>query len=113
MFTTPAFDTLANPRTRGHYNKGQSRVRNIPEFAGEYPAVTMSDEMLVEGDGQIRAMVTSAGNPVLSVPGGEKLNQAFAGLEFMVSIDYIIGCPLLTIFRRMIDFVSQLRIQRL
>ena len=91
MFTTPAFDTLANPRTRGHYNKGQSRVRNIPEFAGEYPAVTMSDEMLVEGDGQIRAMVTSAGNPVLSVPGGEKLNQAFSGLEFMVSIDYYIN----------------------
>ena len=91
MFTTPAFDTLANPRTRGHYNKGQSRVRKIPEFAGEYPAVTMADEMLVEGAEQIRAMVTSAGNPVLSVPGGKKLDQAFAGLEFMVSIDYYIN----------------------
>ncbi len=91
MFTTPAFDTLANSQTRGHYNKGQSRVRNLPEFAGEYPVVTMADEMLVEGDGQIRAMVTSAGNPVLSIPGGEKLERAFGGLDFMVSVDFYIN----------------------
>ncbi len=91
MFTTPALDTLANPRTRGHYNKGRSRVRGIPEFAGEYPVVTMADEMLVKGEGQIRAMVTSAGNPVLSIPGGEKLDRAFAGLDFMVSIDFYIN----------------------
>ena len=91
MFTSPAFDTLANSQTKGHYNKGQSRVRNLPEFAGEYPAVTMADEMLVKGEGQIRAMVTSAGNPILSVPGGEKLDRAFSGLEFMVSIDFYIN----------------------
>ena len=91
MFTSPAFDTLGNSQTKGHYNKGQSRVRNLPEFAGEYPAVTMADEMLVKGEGQIRAMVTSAGNPILSVPGGEKLDLAFSGLEFMVSIDFYIN----------------------
>ena len=91
MFTSPAFDTLGNSQTKGHYNKGQSRVRNLPEFAGEYPAVTMADEMLVKGEGQIRAMVTSAGNPILSVPGGEKLDRAFSGLEFMVSIDFYIN----------------------
>ena len=91
MFTSPAFDTLANSQTKGHYNKGQSRVRNLPEFSGEYPAVTMADEMLVKGEGQIRGMVTSAGNPILSVPGGEKLDLAFSGLEFMVSIDFYIN----------------------
>ena len=91
MFTSPAFDSLGNSQTKGHYNKGQSRVRNLPEFAGEYPAVTMADEMLVKGEGQIRAMVTSAGNPILSVPGGEKLDRAFSGLEFMVSIDFYIN----------------------
>ena len=90
MFTKPAFDTL-RPKSRGHYNKGQSRVRNLPEFAGEFPAVTMPDEMLEKGEGQIRAMVISAGNPVLSVPGGEKLDRAFSGLEFMVSIDFFIN----------------------
>lgn len=91
MFTSPALDTLASGATRGHYNKGQSRVRNLPEFAGEYPAVTMADEMLVSGDGKIRAMVTSAGNPVLSVPGGKKLEKAFLALDFMVSIDFYIN----------------------
>jgi hypothetical protein len=79
MFTSPAFDTLGNSQTKGHYNKGQSRVRNLPEFAGEYPAVTMADEMLVKGEGQIRAMVTSAGNPILSVPGGRKIRPCIFG----------------------------------
>jgi anaerobic selenocysteine-containing dehydrogenase len=90
MFTTPAFDLPGLARRGGllgHYDKYRSRVRNLPEFGGELPVSTMADEMLGEGEGQIRALMTIAGNPVLSTPNGKKLDKALEGLEFMVSVD--------------------------
>jgi anaerobic selenocysteine-containing dehydrogenase len=90
MFTSPAFDPISAPESlapRGSFARWHSRVRKLPEFAGELPVVTLADEILTEGPGQIKALVTSAGNPVLSTPNGRQLDQALAGLEFMVSID--------------------------
>ena len=51
------------------------------------PAAAMAEEMETPGEGQIRALVTLAGNPVLSVPGGARLDRALAGLELMISVD--------------------------
>ncbi|MCO4764467.1 MAG: molybdopterin-dependent oxidoreductase, partial [Myxococcales bacterium] len=65
----------------------RSRVRDLPEFGGEFPVATLADEILTPGDGQVQALVTSCGNPVLSTPDGKRLGEALAGLEFMVSID--------------------------
>ena len=90
MFTTPAFDPVTAPESlapRGSFGRWQSRVRKLPEFSGELPVVTLAEEILTEGPGQIKALVTSAGNPVLSTPNGRQLDRALAGLEFMVSID--------------------------
>jgi anaerobic selenocysteine-containing dehydrogenase len=90
MFTLPAFDPITAPQSlspRGSYARWHSRVRKLPEFAGELPVVTLAEEILTEGPGQIKAFVTSAGNPVLSTPNGRELDRALAGLEFMVSID--------------------------
>jgi len=90
MFTTPAFDPVSAPNSlapRGSFARWHSRVRKLPEFAGEFPVVTLAEEILTEGTGQIKAMVTSAGNPVLSTPNGRELDRALASLEFMVSID--------------------------
>ena len=90
MFTLPAFDPLSAPESlapRGSFARWHSRVRKLPEFAGEFPVVTLAEEILTEGQGQIKALVTSAGNPVLSTPNGRQLDRALAGLEFMVSID--------------------------
>src|SRR6516162_8337473 len=47
----------------------------------------MAEEIQTPGTGQIRAMITAAGNPVLSVPNGRRLDQALDQLEFMMSID--------------------------
>ena len=94
MFTKPAIDVVAlaaKVGQKGHFDKGRSRVRKLPEFAGEYPASTMADEMLTEGPGQIRAMLTVAGNPVLSTPNGHKLDRALSGLDFMASVDFYIN----------------------
>ncbi|HEY6908290.1 MAG TPA: molybdopterin-dependent oxidoreductase [Myxococcales bacterium] len=90
MFATPAADMVgltARMGDRGHFGVWKSRVRGLPEFGGELPVATLSEEMETEGEGRIRALVTFAGNPVLSTPNGARLDRALSGLEFMVAID--------------------------
>ncbi len=90
MFTLPAFDAVGMTTAFGaigRYGRWQSRVRGLPEFGGELPVAALAEEILTPGDGQIRAMVTVAGNPVLSTPNGRQLDAAFARLEYMVAID--------------------------
>ena len=90
MFTRPAFDPVTAPESlapRGSFARWHSRVRKLPEFAGELPVVTLAEELLTEGPGQIKALVTCAGNPVLSTPNGRQLDRALSGIEFMASID--------------------------
>ena len=86
MFPRPAFDVLKT-LGRGHLGRWHSRVRGLPEFGGELPAATLADEILTPGAGQIRALVTVAGNPVLSTPDGARLDEALDSLDFMVAID--------------------------
>jgi len=90
LCTEPAVDLVATT-SGGHFNRWQSRVSGRPEYAGELPVSALAEEMLTEGEGQIRALVTVAGNPVLSTPNGRQLEQALDGLEFMVSIDLYIN----------------------
>lgn len=93
MFTQPAMDILAASKGGGYdkYNRYQSRVRRLPEFMGELPVSTLAEEILTEGQGQIKALITSCGNPILSTPNGQQLDNAFAQLEFMVSLDIYIN----------------------
>jgi anaerobic selenocysteine-containing dehydrogenase len=91
MFTTPAAsfkygETSAKSR-KIPYGRWRSRVRGLPEFGGELPVVTLAEEITSPGDGQIRGLVTLAGNPVLSTPNGAELARALDDLEYMVSID--------------------------
>ena len=90
MFTTPAVDTLKY-YGRGGFARWRSRVRGLPEFGGELPTCGLADEILTPGPGQVRALLTVAGNPVLSLPNGTKLEEALSQLEFMVSIDLFIN----------------------
>ena len=72
---------------RGSFNRYQSRVRGLPEFNGELPVAVLAEEILTEGKGQIKALITHAGNPVLSTPNGRQMDTALASLDFMVAID--------------------------
>jgi anaerobic selenocysteine-containing dehydrogenase len=95
LFSTPAIDVLGAAggfgAGRGSYGRWRSRVRGLPEFGGELPSSTMAEEILAEGEGRIRAMITLAGNPVLSTPNGGQLDRAYASLDFAVSIDFFIN----------------------
>ncbi|HEX4856041.1 MAG TPA: molybdopterin-dependent oxidoreductase, partial [Limnobacter sp.] len=88
LVANPALDLIAAPNSKpGSYGRWNSRVSSKPEVLGEFPSALMAEEILTEGEGQIKAMVLIAGNPVLSTPNGTQLDKAFAGLDFMVSVD--------------------------
>jgi anaerobic selenocysteine-containing dehydrogenase len=92
MASSPAFGFIKPGESgAGHFAAFHSRVSGLPEFAGELPATVMAEEMLTEGEGQIRGLITTAGNPVLSAPNGNLMDKALAGLDFMVSIDFYIN----------------------
>ena len=90
MFTTPAFDLAGLARrlgAAGSYGRWHSRVSHLPEYTGELPVAAFAEEIETPGPGQIRGLVTHAGNPLLSLPNGRRLTRAFESLEFIVSID--------------------------
>jgi len=66
-------------------------VRGLPEFGGELPVAALAEEIDTPGEGRIRALLTSAGNPVLSTPNGIALERALATLDFMISVDIYVN----------------------
>jgi anaerobic selenocysteine-containing dehydrogenase len=92
MFTKAAAGA-ANTRGAPRYGRGvrlhrrHSRVRGLPETLGELPVACLAEEMDTPGEGQIRALVTVAGNPVLSTPNAGRLDAALAGLDAYVAVD--------------------------
>src|SRR5262245_56349927 len=92
LFTRPA---TGAPHTRGTPGRGKgvrfgrrhSRVRQAPEVYGELPCACLAEEIETPGDGQVRALITIAGNPVLSTPNGARLDAALDGPEFRLSLD--------------------------
>lgn len=89
MLPMPALDLLArSPKGKpSSYGRYQTRVRQLPYNNSEFPVAALAEEILTEGEGQVRALFTIAGNPVLSAPGGDDLDEAFGQLDYMVSVD--------------------------
>jgi anaerobic selenocysteine-containing dehydrogenase len=92
LLPSPAFGYIKPGESgAGHFAAFHSRVSGLPEFAGELPSTVMAEEILTEGEGQIRALITTAGNPVLSAPNGQQMDAALSALDFMVCIDFYIN----------------------
>jgi anaerobic selenocysteine-containing dehydrogenase len=88
MFPLPAHSRRGRGSGAGFtVGRWHSRVRGLPEVLGELPAVTLADEIETPGEGQVRALITVAGNPASSVPNADRLGRAMATLDFMVSVD--------------------------
>jgi anaerobic selenocysteine-containing dehydrogenase len=92
-FAEPIMDTAGIVEMGGMNGHGRwhSRVRGLPETQCDLPASMLAEEIETPGDGQIRAMITIAGNPVLSTPNGRRLDKAMESLEFTVSLDLYIN----------------------
>ena len=93
MFTNPAAPLHFVFDAQGPVQIGrwQSRVSGFDEVLGEFPAVALAEEIETPGEGQVRGLVTVAGNPVRSFANSDRLDRAFGSLEFMVSFDYYIN----------------------
>ncbi|HUT54224.1 MAG TPA: molybdopterin-dependent oxidoreductase [bacterium] len=94
MFNTPAVDLAGLAKVLkqpGFFNRWQSRVSGLPEFNGEFPVAALAEEMETPGPGQIKALITLAGNPSLSAPNARRLDAAFKNLEFMLAIDFYLN----------------------
>ena len=64
-----------------------SRIGGYPRLLEEYPAATLADEILTPGEGQVRAMIVVAGNPLATGADVARLREAFASLELLVVVD--------------------------
>ncbi len=91
MFPQPAVAMVRSNSFENVFDRYRSRVRDLPEFDGEFPVAALAEEITTPGDGQIRALLTSCGNPVLSTPNGKQLARALETLDFMVAIDVAIN----------------------
>jgi len=92
MFATGA---VGQPSTQGMPGVGRgfrmgrvhSRVSKAPESFGEFPVGILAEEIETPGEGQVRALITVAGNPVSSTPNSDRLDAALQSLDFMVAVD--------------------------
>ena len=73
------------------FGRWASRVRGLPEAYGELPVAALAEEIDTPGEGQIHALVTIAGNPLVSTPNSERLTRAVEGLDFMLAIDIYVN----------------------
>lgn len=90
MFATSPVGPAPRPAKPGRgfsVGRWHSRVSGAPEVASELPTSLLAEEIETPGEGQIRTLLTIAGNPVLSAPDGDRLADALDSLEFMVAID--------------------------
>jgi len=80
----------SKPRAFAH-GRWKSRVRGLPEALGEMPAATLAEEIDTPGEGQIRALITFAGNPCLSTPNADRLAGALQKLDLLISLDVYVN----------------------
>src|ERR671925_517616 len=69
------------------FGRWASRVRGFPEVYGELPVACLAEEIDTPGEGQVRALVTVAGNPLVSTPNAGRLERTVETLEFMLAVD--------------------------
>jgi len=92
MFGNPvtwSVNTLPDPQWANGVEIGRfrSRVRGAPEVLGQFPLSCLAEEIAAPGPGQVKALVTIAGNPVISAPDAGRLDEALPMLECMISVD--------------------------
>jgi anaerobic selenocysteine-containing dehydrogenase len=86
-----ALDALAERFGLATYGERRSRVGDFPDVIGNMPASLLPQEIETPGEGQVRALFVSAGNPVLSVPDGDALVRACESLDLFVSLDLYVN----------------------
>jgi anaerobic selenocysteine-containing dehydrogenase len=68
-------------------SKARSRIGNYRATNDVFPGGLLADEILTPGDGQIKALFVTGGNPLITMPDSAKLREAFSQLELLVTLD--------------------------
>ncbi|MCB0921220.1 MAG: molybdopterin-dependent oxidoreductase [Actinobacteria bacterium] len=96
MFPLPA---AGGPTTFGEPGRGRgvripgsqrTRVRGLPSALGEFPVAALAEEIDTpdpETGERVRALITVAGNPVVSTPDAGRLERALVTLDLLISLD--------------------------
>ncbi len=87
MFPEQPYRTPGSTWQGPAYNRYQTRVSSYPEVLGQFPVAALAEEIETAGEGQIKAMICLAGNPVVSNPDGDRLTKALTSLDFLVCVD--------------------------
>jgi anaerobic selenocysteine-containing dehydrogenase len=94
MFARPAAPldfAFAQGEGGVRFGRHRSRVGGYDEIFGEFPVAALAEEIENAGEGQVRALVSYCGNPVVSAPDSNRLDAALDSLDFMVSIDFYVN----------------------
>ena len=65
----------------------RSRLHNFHSTNDAFPGGILADEILTPGDGQIKALIVTGGNPLITVANSNRLRKAFSSLELLVTLD--------------------------
>jgi len=84
----PQPEWLTGIRSRVSDDIGEVTVLTANGPLKEMPTAICADEILMEGEGQIKALICVGGNPLLAWPGQEKAFKALNNLDLLVCIDY-------------------------
>ena len=93
MFPKPAAWSITTQPLPGledgapEFGRWRTRVRGAKEVLGQAPVSCLAEEIATPGEGQLKALITIAGNPVLSTPGGDRLDEALPLLDAMIAVD--------------------------
>ena len=63
------------------------RVRNLASTLAGLPTAALADEILLPGEGQVRALISVGGNPMAAWPDQRKTYEAMKALELNVTLD--------------------------
>ncbi|MDG2273348.1 MAG: molybdopterin-dependent oxidoreductase, partial [Halioglobus sp.] len=93
MFARPATGQNENNGEPAELMHGRwhSRARGFPEYMSMLPASCMAEELECSGKDAVHALITVAGNPVLSVPNGKRIDSALDNIDFVVALDIYIN----------------------
>ncbi len=76
------------------------RVRGLENCAAGLPTAALADEILLEGEGRVRALFVLGGNPMMAFPDQRKTQAALESLDLLVTFD-----PELSATSRLADYV--------
>jgi len=67
--------------------KDRSRIHRFHSTNDAFPGGLLADEILTKGKGQIKALIVTGGNPLITMANSNRLREAFSSLEILVTLD--------------------------